>query len=104
MKYMVTYTTCHANCTYEIFPLPDPADLDTCLTCPVCGNLARPDIQVNDEEYDEIKYNRVDAYFAAEAADCVIILGSSLYKSLSAGIVKSAARRGALIIEIGSYC
>ena len=96
---------CHGECTSGTFPTRTLTnEMETIPICPVCGNLARPNIQLNDEDYDAGRYQGESAFFAAEEADCLIILGSTLNKSLSAGIVKSAARRGALIIEIGSYC
>ena len=96
---------CCAGCTQDLYPTPEAVDqLDFIPLCYTCGGLARPNILLNDECYDEELYKAETAFRATESADCIIILGSSLEQSLPSTIVKAAAKRGALVVEIGETC
>lgn len=58
--------------------------------CEQCGSPCRPHILLFDEGYDDYLHHKKDALKAAQEADVIVVIGSTLETGLAAEIVKSA--------------
>ncbi|CAG9320416.1 unnamed protein product [Blepharisma stoltei] len=95
------YMRCMFECCTEIFPGP-PVDemVETIPMCPVCQALARPNVLLYGEEYNEEQYKSQTALRAVEECDCLIVMGTQLHCGLPNKAVKDTAKANKLIVEI----
>jgi NAD-dependent deacetylase len=70
------------------------------LACPRCGGPARPHVLWFDETYDEPRYRLDSSRRAAAAADLLIVVGTSAQTNLPWQVVRIAAGRGAVIVDV----
>merc|ERR1719504_312797 len=68
--------------------------------CPHCGTRCRPEVLWFDESYNELHYRDESALTAAEAADCLLVVGTTLTTGLPTRVVNSAQRRGIPVLNI----
>jgi NAD-dependent deacetylase len=71
------------------------------LRCHHCGGWARPHVLWFDEYYDEQDYHFESALSVAEAADLLLVIGTSGATNLPLMIARTAAERGTTTLEIG---
>ena len=70
------------------------------LTCTECGGWMRPHVLWFDEYYDEEQYRFESAIRAAEAADALVVVGTTGATSLPAHILQIARNRRIPIIDV----
>merc|ERR1719159_1994689 len=68
--------------------------------CKTCGTRCRPHVLWFDECYNEAWYSRVSALNAADAADCLVVVGTTLTTGLPSEVVRKARQRGIPIINL----
>jgi NAD-dependent deacetylase len=102
---------CAVECAAETFAIPAGVpDLDrgagvdaearALLACPRCTGPTRPHVLWFDESYDEPRYRLDSSRRAAAAADLLIVVGTSAQTNLPWQVVRLAAQRGALIVDV----
>lgn len=95
------YMRCMFECCSHIFdgpPIDEMVEMIPC--CPACGALARPNVLLFGENYNEELYRSESALRAIEECDCMIVMGTQLHCALPAEAVRQSAKLGKLIIEI----
>jgi NAD-dependent deacetylase len=70
------------------------------LSCPRCGGWLRPHVLWFDEYYDEEHYRMDSALRAAEAADLLLVVGTSGATNLPMQIGQLVFRRGAALVDV----
>jgi NAD-dependent deacetylase len=71
-----------------------PEDHWNTLHCPHCGDPARPHVLLFDEMYDEEYYRYASSLRAAEAADRLLIIGTTGATNLPNQVVQKIKLRG----------
>jgi NAD-dependent deacetylase len=104
------HVRCAAGCGAGImdlpgFPVRGRADPFTAsdrarLTCPGCRGWLRPHVLWFDECYDEANYRLESALRAAEAADLLLVVGTSGATNLPNQIGRLAYARGAALVDV----
>ena len=104
------YVRCAAGCGVGLLPLPSlegdsigselTAQQRELLTCPDCKRWLRPHVLWFDECYDETNYRADSALRAAQAADLLIVVGTSGATSLPMRIGMLCQQLGAAVIDI----
>jgi NAD-dependent deacetylase len=69
-------------------------------TCPKCGSRCRPHVLWFDEAYNEAWYNQASALEAADNADCIVVVGTTLTTGLPSRIVHNALARKIPIVNL----
>jgi len=104
------WVRCADGCGVGLLDLPDlgvrgeddplgAAEKDR-LTCPRCGSWLRPHVLWFDEYYDEPNYRMESALAAAEAADLLLVVGTSGATNLPAQIGQIAFGGGAALVDV----
>jgi NAD-dependent deacetylase len=70
------------------------------LTCPRCGGWLRPHVLWFDEYYDEENYRMDSALGAANAADLLLVVGTSGATNLPMQIGQVVYRRGVALVDV----
>ncbi|MBI2372363.1 MAG: RNA polymerase subunit sigma [Deltaproteobacteria bacterium] len=108
----IDFMRCANECTDDLYPVPSTIDVawakdrgvsdEECssLVCPSCGGPTRPHVLWFDEAYDEVHFRFDSSIRAAEAADLLIIAGTSGATSLPHHVAEIVARRGAVVIAV----
>lgn len=104
------YVRCAADCGVGLLDLPamPPRRKDdrftererSQLSCPACGGWLRPHVLWFDEYYDEANYRMDSAVRAAEAADLLLVVGTSGATNLPMQIGRIAFHRGAALVDV----
>jgi len=104
------WVRCAADCGVGLLDLPpfperSKDELITAadrqrLTCPRCGGWLRPNVLWFDEYYDEVNYRMESALSAAEAADLLLVAGTSGATNLPSQIGRVAFGRGVALIDV----
>jgi NAD-dependent deacetylase len=104
------WVRCADECGTGLVELPDmgvrgkddrftSADRDR-LTCERCGAWLRPHVLWFDEYYDEEHYRADSAMAAAEAADLLLVVGTSGATNLPMQIGRVALARGIAVVDV----
>lgn len=107
----IDYMRCWNECTKELFPIPDEIDKmergqelseqqKNLLVCPLCGERSRPHVLWFDECYDEETFRFQSSLKAALSCGLHVSIGSSGSTNLPTQMVRGAAARGALVVDI----
>lgn len=101
---------CSDGCTKKLRELPLPARADPMqpldpsererLRCKGCGAWLRPHVLLFDEYYDEVYYRMDSALAAADAADLLLVIGTTGATTLPMRIGQMAAANGAWIVNV----
>ena len=102
---------CAAECSADTYAIADAvpaiekgaavtAAQKALLRCARCGGPTRPHVLWFDECYDEERYALIRTRAAAETADLLIVVGTSAQTNLPWQVVRIAASRGALIVDV----
>lgn len=78
----------------------EQVERDPIPTCPKCGTRCRPHVLWFDECYNEAWYHRVSALEAADNADCIVVVGTTLTTGLPQRIVSKAKQRKIPIVNL----
>lgn len=107
----IEHIRCGEACTPRVRRFPDdvpcpgrgepvPETAWDQLACPDCGALSRPHVLWFDECYDEAWYRWDSSMQAAQSTDILLIVGTEGATTLPAVAAETAARSGALIIDV----
>jgi len=108
----IDYVRCAAECGTGIRALPEGLGTDwpkdtipsgdhlELLHCDGCGAFLRPHVLWFDEYYDEERYRFESSIAAIEAADLLLVIGTSGATNLPMQIVQRASQRGISILVI----
>jgi len=107
----IDFMRCGRDCCTELWPIPEQIapvekgrgltdDELALLTCPRCGERARPHVLWFDECYDEPLFRFESSLRAAASAVLLIVVGTSAGTNLPVQVVQLAARSGATIVDI----
>jgi NAD-dependent deacetylase len=101
---------CSDGCTKKLRELPLPARTDPLvpldssererLRCKGCGAWLRPHVLLFDEYYDEAFYRMDSALAAADAADLLLVVGTTGATTLPMRIGQMVAANGGLIVDV----
>ncbi len=104
------FTRCADECTLDLHALPEmgPRGGETPfgdqdrrrLSCPRCGGWLRPHVLWFDEYYDEHWYKMQSSLRAAEAADLLLVVGTSGATNLPSQIGDIAWRRDIVFVDV----
>ena len=105
-----TLARCSDGCTRKLRELPVPARADPLaplddgererLRCKGCGAWLRPHVLLFDEFYDEPYYRMDSALAAADAADLLLVVGTTGATTLPMRIGQIAAANGAYVVDV----
>ncbi len=106
----VAYVRCVAECGVGRLELPafpprakdEPLSAEdrARLACPACGGWLRPHVLWFDEYYDEPNYRMDSALRATEAADLLLVVGTSGATNLPMQIGRLVFQRGAALVDV----
>ncbi len=107
----IDFMRCAAECTDEIFPMPDglwlpekssplPDGIEDVLVCPRCGGDTRPHVLWFDEYYDEVHYRYQSSLAVASRTDVLLVVGASGATNLPLQVAAAVGDRGGLIIDV----
>lgn len=107
----IDYMRCWQECCVDQFPIPEEIgvmergqtlteDQKSLLVCPKCSGRSRPHVLWFDECYDEEKFKFQSSLKAALSCGALISIGSSGSTNLPTQMVRGAAARGAVSIDI----
>lgn len=94
----IQYARCLNQCTQELTRLPDSPLPEYPPKCPKCEGILRPHVVWFGEQLDPAVIN--EAAHRAEAADIMLVVGTSAQVYPAAGLPHAARIRGATIVEI----
>jgi len=104
------WVRCSYECGVGRLPLPDltvrdpraplPAEDRVRLTCPRCGGWLRPHVLWFDECYDEENYRFDSTLRAAEAADLLLVVGTSGATNLPMRVGQLCFSGGAALVDV----
>jgi NAD-dependent deacetylase len=104
------WVRCAYDCGQGKLPLPDLVIRDpraplsagerARLTCPRCGGWLRPHVLWFDECYDEENYRFDSTIRAAQAADLLVVVGTSGATSLPMRVGQICFTRGAALVDV----
>ena len=107
----LNYMRCSRDCSPAAYPIPEDmhkkargedlsgAEWDM-LMCPACGCMARPNVLLWDEYYDEQHYKFDSSLHAASKTSLLIIVGTTGSTNLPHHVVANVLRRGGTIIDV----
>lgn len=107
----LNYMRCSRDCSPAAYPIPEDmpkkargedlsgAEWDM-LTCPACSCMARPNVLLWDEYYDEQHYRFDSSLRAASKTSLLIVVGTTGSTNLPHHVVANVLRRGATIIDV----
>merc|ERR1719159_2211357 len=78
----------------------EEVEADPVPRCKACGSRGRPHVLWFDECYTETWYKRESALEAAGAADCLVVVGTTLTTGLPSSVVSKAKARGIPIVNL----
>lgn len=107
----IDYMRCSVPCSKKLWPIGDrigpkergqslTQDEREVLTCPQCGERARPHVLWFDECYDEELFKFESSLLAARKCSMLITAGSSGSTNLPTKMVMMAASMGAALIDV----
>jgi NAD-dependent deacetylase len=78
----------------------EQVEADPVPRCPKCASRCRPHVLWFDESYTETWYGRDSALGATDAADCLVVVGTTLTTGLPSSVVRKARERQIPIINL----
>lgn len=107
----INFMRCWRECSTNLYEIPIEIGSFTrgdkltdhhkgLLVCPKCGGPARPHVLWFDECYDEARFRFDSSLNAALTCGALISIGSSGSTNLPTQMVRGAAARGAVVIDI----